>query len=215
MKKGLMTLGSIGLAALLTGCFGSNAAMDMHEHLENAVEKEQVFQEQQSPLTEAETREHELYSEMLEMTEVEDIEPLSEEAVESAEERRSIIEIEKESIDDAYNEFQEVTGYLDDLEEEARPAAEDMIAAMDARYEAYQDLYDEYMETIDLDIELYNMITQEELTREELQDQHDLVNDAYSRVNSLNSEFNKRTQEYNEAKRTFYQEADLNVEEPA
>ncbi|TMW73027.1 YkyA family protein [Alteribacter natronophilus] len=219
MKKGFMMLGSIGLAAVLSGCFGNSAAMDIHEHLENAVEKEQVFQEQQSPLTEAEVREHELYEEMLELSEVEEIEPLAEEAIESAEERRSIIETEKQSIDDAYSEFQEITGYTEDLEEEARNAAEDMTAAMDARYEVYQELYEEYLNTIELDIELYNLISQEVVNSpdellEELQGQHDRVNEAYERVNQLNSEFNERTQEYNEAKRTFYQEAELNVEEP-
>lgn len=204
------------LTALMVGCNEEeppNPAEFMYEHFEESVTIEKAVEDLQGPLTEAENNEFEWYEEMLSLTELEEIEELAEQAIQSAEERRALMNEEKEIIDNAYEEFQLAREFVEDFEEEeVRDKAESVMAIMDERYETYQDLYDKYIETIDMDIELYTMLYEEELTVEELQEKHESVNAAYREINELNSRFNELTSEFNAAKREFYELSGLQVE---
>ncbi|ADU30924.1 YkyA family protein [Evansella cellulosilytica] len=202
------------LAIFLTGCFNEseNPAQFMYEHLEEAVAIEVELGEKQAPLTEAENMEYELYEEMLTLSELSEIEELAQQAIESAESRRELMVEEKEIIDAAYEEFALAKAFIDDIEdEEIKQQADEMVSAMENRYEAYNELYNKYVETIDIDIELYSMVFQEELTVDELQAQHDIVNEAYNEINEFNDMFNQYTTAFNDAKRDFYEAAELDV----
>lgn len=213
MKITYILTASIFSLAVFTACSGEESSEQVYENWEEAVQIESEIESVQGPLAENEQQESTLYSEMLSLSEMEEIEPLSEEAVNSAEERRELMEEEKSIVDEAYEQFTDSTGYIEDIEEEAeREAAESVIASMDERYEAYNALHDQYMDSIDNDIELYEMIASEEVEVEELQAQHENVNESYEQISELNAEFNEKTNEFNDAKMDYYNEADLNVQ---
>ncbi|WP_280769141.1 YkyA family protein [Salipaludibacillus daqingensis] len=195
-----------------TACFGEQPAEIMYDHLEESVQIEKEVEEKQEPLTNAEQKEVDLYEEMLTLSSVEEIEPLADEAIDSAEERREIMEEEKELIEDSYSIFQEAEQQIDDIDEEdVQEAATKVVDTMNERYSVYQDLYEEYMQSIDEDILLYEMAKDEEIEVEVLQEQHEKVNEGYNRITELNQQFNQLTNDYNDAKINFYETAELNV----
>lgn len=208
-------LGGILLSLLfLGGCGGANPAETIYQYLEKAVVLEEMFEEQQQPLIEAEQKEHELYEEIISlgMSELEEIVTLSEQAIEIVDTRQSLIEQEKMSIEAGYNEFEKIKEELDNIREEnVRDVAEKMIVEMEGRYAAYQSLHESYSSALVLDRELYEMLQQEDLSIDELQEQIDKINEAYELVMTYKEEFNEKTENYNELKRSFYQEAQLDV----
>ncbi|MDQ0253883.1 tetratricopeptide (TPR) repeat protein [Evansella vedderi] len=215
LKISTITLVMFLLMVILAACSEEqppNPAEFMYEHFEEAVVIERAVEEIQVPLTEAENNEFEWYEEMLALSDLEEIEALAAQAIESAEERRALMDEEKEIIDNAFQEFQQAIDFIEDFQDEVvKEQAEDIVRMMEERHQTYQDLYNKYMETIDMDIELYTLIYQEELTIEELQEKHDLVNEAYQQINELNNQFNEITAEFNNAKREFYENAGLEV----
>ncbi|MDG5789488.1 YkyA family protein [Evansella sp. AB-P1] len=213
MKKLFMLFFVVLLIPILAGCEEEDNPVEfMYEHLEEAVSIERAVGEKQDPLTEAEDNELQWYTEMSETSDMEEIEYLAQQAIQSAEDRRELMEEEKEIIDEAFEEFQLAKPFIDDIEDESlQNNANSMVSIMEDRYEVYQELYEHYIETIDMDIELYTMYFQEDLAFEELQQQHDLVNEAYQRINELNQEFNEYTANFNESKRDFYDLAELDV----
>lgn len=215
MKKLKLGISAILLTAVMVGCNeeeAPNPAEFMYEHFEESVTIEKAVEDLQGPLTEAENNEFEWYEEMLTLSELEEIEELAEQAIQSAEERRTLMDEEKEIIDNAYEEFQLASEFVEDFEEEEiREKAESVMAIMTERYETYQELYTMYMETIDMDVELYTMLFEEELTVEELQEKHESVNEAYREINELNSRFNELTADFNSSKREFYELSGLQV----
>ncbi|PSL50853.1 putative cell-wall binding lipoprotein [Salsuginibacillus halophilus] len=210
--KSLLLLASV---LLLTAC-GTSTAEEMHEHLEKAVEMEEVFEEQQQPLVKAEEREHEIYQEILSLglAEMDEIEELAREAQELVEEREERIEQEYESLTASYNEFENAAEMVEDIEEDAvRSQAEEMVDHMESRFSAYESMHEGYETAIDLDRELYHMFLDDDLTIEELSEHIEEVNETYQQIIDDKESFNAYTDQYNEAKHAFYEEAGLDVEE--
>nr|WP_245345333.1 YkyA family protein [Halobacillus andaensis] len=199
---------------LMVACSSQSPEEQMYEHMEEAVSLEENFREQQEPLQELEQEEEEIYNQIIEMDseDMENIQELSAEAGSIVEERKERIDTEKESIDEAKEEFDEVKSLVDELEsEEAQDKANELIDTMDNRYEAYQDLYDAYQTALGLDSELYEMMQEEDLTKEDLQSKVDEINDSYNEVIEANEVFNQYTTDYNEMKKEFYDAAELDV----
>jgi hypothetical protein len=167
---------------LLTAC-GENPANTVYQHLENAVELEQPFEQQQD------------------------------EAIVSIQSRETMINHEKESIEESFQEFkkiEEAVGKIEDFE--VVDVLTDLVKVMHDRYNNYQKLYDSYVAAITLDRTLFEMLQDEELIMEDLQNQIDKVNEAYEKLEEYKKEFNKKTDEYNQLKREFYEKAELNVQ---
>lgn len=214
MKKLYINMVMAFTLIILSACTNEQPAELMFENLEESVQIEQEIEAKQGPLTEAEQNEAELYKEMLEISSVEEIEPLANEAITSAESRRSIMEEELELIDESYSIFLEVEPHVEDIDQEEpeqRTHGEDLIQVMNERYEVYQELHEVYMASVEQDIELYEMAMNEDVEMEELQAQHETVNESYSQITTLNDQFNELTTSYNEAKVSFYEESDLNI----
>ncbi len=83
---------------------------------------------------------------------------------------------------------------------------------MEGRYNAYQELHDAYAEGIERDKEMYQAMTNEDLTVDELQERIDQVNESYTIVTEQQEQFNTYTDQYNEAKASLYEAADLEQE---
>lgn len=206
-----MLLGGIFLG-LLTAC-GEKPVETVYHHLESAVELEVPFEEQQEPLQGAEKRENELFEEIvaLGLSDMERISSLSKEALSSIDSREEMLEKEKESIEASIDEFKQIEGQQEKIDEELVDQLMELKEKMLERYDSYQQLYDTYKQAIDGDRTLFTMLTKEELTLDELQEQIDLVNECYEQVTKNKEEFNRLTNEYNEEKRDFYESAELNV----
>ncbi|PFG12802.1 YkyA family protein [Bacillus sp. es.036] len=214
-RLGIISLFFCFLMLGLAGCqFGGSPAEKMYDHLEEAVALEDQFREQQEPLAKAEKKEQDIYNEIvaLSMEEFDKIEKLSKEAEENADQRLEYLKKEKESIDEAYEEFEEVKDLTEDLETDAaKKDAKSLIEIMDKRYEAYGKLHKEYKTAVEQDQKLYSSLQDKELTLEQLQEQIKVVNEKYGKVAKHKESFNKFTSEFNEAKKAFYESAELNV----
>uniref|UniRef100_A0A1S2LG25 Cell-wall binding lipoprotein n=1 Tax=Anaerobacillus isosaccharinicus TaxID=1532552 RepID=A0A1S2LG25_9BACI len=197
---------------LVVGCTKVNPAEDIYHHLEKAVSLEAAFEQQQEPLSKAENDEYELYDQILGLADLEEIKVLAVKAEELAVSRKSMIETERDSIDEAFQEFSQITPIIETIEnEELLKIANELVAIMDKRYQTYMELYNEYKVAIDLDLELYKLIQKEDLTIDELEAQHEKVNSSYEMVNGFKDQFNQYTIQYNDLKRNFYDLADLEV----
>jgi hypothetical protein len=202
------------MIALLFGCNGPKPAETIYEHLEKAVSLEAGFEEAQEPLVAAEESEQELYHQImkLSMSEFEKIKSLSEEALKLAAERKSLLLVEKESIQASYTEFERIEPLVIELkEEELKKSADSLYKAMEARRSSYETLHDDYLEAIQLDVELYELFQKEELTIDELKAHIEKLNTQYEKVMMAKDDFNLKTDEYNESKELFYEKADLNI----
>ncbi|MFN7251013.1 MAG: YkyA family protein [Anaerobacillus sp.] len=200
------------LLVVAVGCAKTNPAEEVYYHLEKAVSLESTFEEQQEPLSKAEIDEYELYDQILELSDLDEIKTLASNAEELANSRISMIELEKESIDEAYEEYTKIKAVIETFkDEDLKKLANQLVTVMDSRYETYLELYREYKEAITLDLELYQLIQKEDLTIDELEAQHDKVNISYERVNQYKEKFNEYTIQYNELKREFYDFAELDV----
>ncbi|WP_226034576.1 YkyA family protein [Aquibacillus saliphilus] len=200
---------------LLAGCSGESTTEDMYEHMEQAVTLEEDFADQQEPLVELEKKEKELYEEIINlgMDEFERVEELSQEALTAIEGRAEIIEIEKESIELAIEEFRKIKPLIEDIDdEELKEVADKMYTAMENRYNSYISLHDVYSNSLDKDKELYEMLQSEDLEEEELKNHIDTVNSTYDEVLEANETFNSDTDKYNQLKQDFYQKAEIDVE---
>jgi hypothetical protein len=199
---------------LLTAC-GENPANTVYHHLENAVELEQPFEQQQEPLQKAELKENELFEEIISlgMSEFEEIVKNADEAIVSIQSRETMINHEKESIEESFQEFKKIEEAVEKIEDfEVVNVLTDLVKVMHDRYNNYQKLYDSYVAAIALDRTLFEMLQDEDLIMEDLQNQIDKVNEAYEKLEEYKKEFNKKTDEYNQLKREFYKKAELNVQ---
>jgi soluble cytochrome b562 len=184
----------------------------MYEKLEKAVQIENEMASLQGPLVEAEEKELQLYDDMVGLSALEEIEPLSQEAIESAESRRTMMEEEKALFDEAFQIFQEAEQYAEELEEdEAKKAARTLIDIQHDRESVYEELYSEYVSSIDKDIKRFEMIAIEETVSDEQEKQQEKVNENYARITELSDQFNTLLNDYNEAKVAFYESAGFNV----
>ncbi|GAF14660.1 LOW QUALITY PROTEIN: lipoprotein [Bacillus sp. JCM 19045] len=212
-KKSLLTV--FACSTLLLAACGQTATETIYDHLEEAAEIEnEVFNEQQQPLIDAEEKEAELYQQIVEldMDSFDEIVSLSDEALASVEERRELIASEKESIEDGYSEFEKAVSNFEELEEEELTnRANEMQEAMDNRYESYQALYTVYERSLDLDQQLYDMLKDEELDVDTLTAHIEETNGVYQERDEATNQFNEYTDAYNDAKEAFYEASDLEV----
>lgn len=213
MKLKVLIIGLVSIA-LLTACSGESTTEQMYVHMEEAVELENDFVAQQQPLNELEAQEQELYQEItaLGSDDIEKIISLSDEALQSIEERRELLVAENKSINASKEEFDEIEPLLSDIEDEAvQTNANKMYDIMEERYQAYISLHDTYTVSLDNDQALYELLKQEEVEEEAVTEQIDKVNQQYEKVIEVNNVFSEKTKAFNESKKTFYESSDLNV----
>ncbi|WP_176215212.1 YkyA family protein [Cytobacillus gottheilii] len=187
----------------------------MYTVLENVVEAEKEFEEQQTPLVQLEKQEQELYDQIiaLSMKEFEEIQSLSDEALSSAAQREEHMEAEKQSIDASKEEFQKIPEIIDEIEEEElKSEAQQLYDTMMERYDLHDTLYAQYSEALNNDKKLYELFKTEDLTLDQLEEQITMINESYEQVLQTNEDFNEKTANYNDIKLSFYQAAGLEVD---
>ncbi len=214
-KKSFVSV-AFASSLLLSGCVnGESPEQEIFETLEKVVGLEESFETQQEPLLELEQKEKEVYNEIINlgMKEFDQIVKLSEEGLSLVEQREAAMHTEKESIETAREQFEEVKNSIELLEdEELKKEAQSLYQLMEKRYESYMTLFNDYMAATELDKELYVLFQTEDLTLEQLQLQINKINETYEKIQESNQLFNDFTEQYNEAKFTFYKNAGLDVE---
>lgn len=214
-KTGICMTILLLITLFLSGCLNRETPTEqMYTVLEEVVESEKGFEDQQTPLVELEKQEQELYDQIisLSMKEFEEIQKLSDEALTSANQREEHMKEEKQSIDASKEEFQKVPEIIEAMEDDTlKNQAQQLYDIMMERYELHDSLYSQYTDALNNDKKLYELFKTEDLTLEQLEEQITIINESYENVLEANKKFNEKTADYNETKLSFYQDAGLDV----
>ncbi|MDQ1003889.1 hypothetical protein QFZ28_004289 [Neobacillus niacini] len=204
------------ISCLLTGCVSKEKTTErMYQALENVVEAEKLFEEQQEPLVELEKQEKEIYNKImaLGMKQHDEIVKLSDEALSIINKRREHLQKEIDSINASKTEFkqaEEINNEINDHDQKKK--ASELLEIMRNRYKVHSQLTKEYSNALDSDKELYLMLKNESVSYEKLEDHVTNLNTIYKKVYDKNEEFNELTAQYNKKKLEFYREAGLKLE---
>lgn len=203
----------VAIIFILSGCAEKKTTIEkMYDVLENVVNKEKVFEEQQEPLVTLEKQEKDIYDQIIKqgMKEYDQIVKLSDEALALADKRKDRLEKETTSLKESEQEFSKVADLKEQLEDPAlKELADDLYNIMLKRYEAHRELYKQYSLALQYDEELYQMFKNKNLPLEDLEAQINKLNESYKKVYAANEQFNNYTEQYNEKKLTFYKKAGL------
>jgi hypothetical protein len=210
VRKNRKTLFLVFLG-LLAAC-GNNQGEKIYESWETAADKEKNISSFQESRTANESLEFDLFKSMSSKKTVEEINPLSEKAIASAEERKTLLHKERSMRREAYDQFQESLPENNNLEESIKASAEEAIELMEKRYNTYEKMIELYLDSIDKDVVLYQLLTEKSFSQEELEDNLRGVNSLYDEIDELNENFNHLTEEFNKAKLEFYSAAGLKIE---
>jgi hypothetical protein len=201
----------------LTGCISKESSAEkLYQVLENVVDAEKEFEEQQEPLVELERQEKEIYNEImtLGMKQHEKIVMLSDEALTIIEQRKHHLQLELDSINASKTEFKKVEEIINNIKDpDQKKKAEDLSKIMKKRYQLHNRLSKEYSSALDRDKELYLMLKEESILYDKLEAHVADLNTTYQKVLEANEEFNDLTAQYNEKKLEYYKQAGLNLEE--
>lgn len=213
LKKLSLAGGILFFTIMVSGCSASPEE-EIQSILEAAVQKEKGFEEQQTPITESEKKEKQLYGQIigLSMKEFDRIVRLSDDALKNIENREELIEKERKSILSAKEEFNKMKDKIKDIEDKKiRQQAIKVKETMDNRYAAHDELYKSYKESLSLDKQLYELFKKEDLKMDTLQEQINKINATYQKVLVANKKFNEETERYNKEKEALYKSADIKV----
>ncbi len=215
--KKLITLAGILVVIIgLSGCLNNSSPEEkIYETLEEVAALEEDFQKQQEPLQKLEEEDNELYGKIIQlgMKEIEEIQSLSNDAIEGIEERKELMKKEKAAISEAKDRFKDFNDQIKDLEDESlKTKANELNDTMTNRYDEYDELYKHYSKSLTQENELYTLLKKEDVTKDELQKQIEAINETYNSLMTSNDKFNDLTNEYNEQKITFYKSAKLDVD---
>lgn len=202
---------------ILSGCTPFQTTPEkIHEILENVVEKEILFEEQQEPLVQLEKDEQRLYGEIMELgtKNMDEIVRKSDEAIKIVDKRKVHMENEQKSLEASEKEFKKVKALIEKIDDDAIKAqADKLYAVMIERYRTHDELYSAYSKGLEQDKKLYNMLQAEERSLEELEAQIVKINEIYEKVIEHNGKFNDLTKEYNDTKHKFYELSGLDIDE--
>ncbi|SDC09542.1 YkyA family protein [Shouchella lonarensis] len=204
-KSRWFMLGFCFLILFLSGC--GTTKEKVQRYLDDAAREEQVFQEQQQLLKEAEEAETKLYEQLLalEQQQYDQSVFLADQAVQSVQKRRELVEKEKESVEKGYEVFEQAVPLFKELNEEQLVVqAKKVREAMEKRYDLYMSLHETYGSFLDLTEKLYHLLQEEEVSLEMFQVQVEKVAGAYEELSQLTDRFNEQTDTYNEEKKNLY-----------
>jgi len=188
----------------------------MHGKLEQVVELEKEFEDQQDPLVKLEKSEQEIYAKIISLglEKMDEIKSLSDEALASVAKREEYMNKEEESIQKSKEAFEKVKPIMEDMDEDEKDLkakADDLYNVMMDRYEVHDQLYANYTTGLNYDKELYEMFKNKDVKIDALEEQINKINEVYQKVLANNEEFNKLTKQYNEQKLDFYKKAGVEI----
>ncbi|SDW01608.1 Putative cell-wall binding lipoprotein [Marinococcus luteus] len=205
MNKKVTGAAVVTLSALVLSACGSPQG-SIQDHWSEAAGAEEDFPEMDEELTELAQEEQNVFENLTsyENDEQKKIESSVEEAVSSVNERKELMEKEREEINQAYGEAMEADEPIENLEnEKMTEKAKQAQQAMEKRNEAFNGVHEAYMEAADKEIDMYESFNDEDLELEAIEEQLDTINSSYEEVESYRETFNTETKAFNEAKNAF------------
>jgi hypothetical protein len=216
LKRPILWIVLLVVLIILSGCLNQKTTAEkMYEVMEKVVLEETTFENQQSPLVQAEKEEKQLYDQIISlgMKEYEQILKLADEALLLVEKRKALMANETESIEKSEVEFKKLLPYIEKLDEPTlKKDAKKLYKIMLQRYKLHENLNQAYLDATKLDTELYQMFKRKDLSMEDLENQINQINIKYEEIFEINKQFNLNTEEYNDLKLVFYQKAGFKIE---
>jgi hypothetical protein len=216
LKRPILWIVLLVVLIILSGCLNQKTTAEkMYEVMEKVVLEETTFENQQSPLVQAEKEEKQLYDQIISlgMKEYEQILKLADEALLLVEKRKALMANETESIEKSEVEFKKLLPYIEKLDEPTlKKDAKKLYKIMLQRYKLHENLNQAYLDVTKLDTELYQMFKRKDLSMEDLENQINQINIKYEEIFEINKQFNLNTEEYNDLKLVFYQKAGFKIE---
>lgn len=207
--KGDSIVKKLAIATALTGilflsaCSGASTEEQLNEILETTFEEEAEYREVQSELQSREQNEQEIFESIMALTKEQqsEVEEKSQEAIASADERLELLGTERESMQNAAEEFKGIDQLIEETEEEnVKSDLEALREQMDERFAKHSEFTDAYEALIERQKELYGMVAEEDMDLATLQDKTDEVNDQNDLVQEAVTAFNEQTEQFNELK---------------
>lgn len=215
IEKVLLTIVLLATVGIASGCLQFQTPSEkIYEKLEEVVAIEKDFEEQQDPLVTLEKKEQEYYSNIIELglDKMDEINKISDKALESIAKRKEHMDIEEASIQESKQAFETIQTHIEDIEEtELKEKAQELYDTMMNRYSVHDELYENYSTGLLYDQTLYEMFKKEDLSIDDLEEQIKKINDIYQVVLENNEKFNELTKKYNELKLSFYEESGIEV----
>lgn len=207
MKKGLLGL-VLGSTIVLSGCtFGSSAHEQLSQALTDIYEEEQGYRNAQKELASLEKKEQATFNEVMALTQddTEKVKTFVSELNDSVEQRLSLLEEEKQSMNNAKEKVSAIEDVSSEVKDEkAKTSIKELDAAMEDRYAAHEKVTTEYIALTDQQTVLYEMLSNEETKQEDLQKQVTVVNSQNDKVQEAIQKFNDSTIAINELKSNVY-----------
>ncbi|RAK23200.1 putative cell-wall binding lipoprotein [Anoxybacillus vitaminiphilus] len=192
----------------IAGCSILPREQSLLSALEKLVEYEEEFNKQQKSLVELEKKEKEIYDRVMSlgMKQFSEISRLSKEALKIIEKREKRIKKEYDSIQMAKKQLEAVKTEISLLSDQLiKEDASHLVGLLEKRYMTYDELYNYYQQALQLEIDLYRMFQNEQLTLEQLEQQVVKINSAYHQIKKANEQFNRYTVQYNEEKKALFE----------
>lgn len=207
--KGDFIVKKIAIGAVLAGslflsaCSGASTEEQLNEILEATFDAEAGYREVQGELQSREQNEQEIFESIMALTKEQqpEVEEKSQEAIASADERLDLLETERESMQNAAEEFAAIDELIEETEEQAvKSDLQALDERMEERFAKHGEFTDAYQGLIEHQKELYAMVAEEDMDLATLQDKTDEVNEQNELVQESVTAFNEQTEQFNELK---------------
>ncbi|MCI1589474.1 YkyA family protein [Heyndrickxia oleronia] len=202
------------ILGLLTGC-KVVPEEKIYDIMEQTVVKEKDFEKQQKPLTELESKEKKIFEEIMDlgMKDMEQMTKLANLALDNLKERKEKMELEQKSMIASKKEFSKIEDPIEKIEsKQLKKEAQDLFQLMEKRYAFHDRLYEAYNKGIETNIQLYKLLMKKDVSMDDLENQIEITNKAYSEVLKMNEQFNEQTKKFNNEKKKFYKLAKINID---
>lgn len=199
---------------IITACQNDETESDIYHYLEETAVHEETLSDTRDEMAQLEDDEHHLYTDLIEQSfdDQEIIEKYVEEANQLIDERLQLVEQEKEHMERSHEEFSHIEPLIAQVaNEDTQASAKDMYEIMLKRYDIYDEWYEKYVERLNHEEVLYALFLEEEFDLEKVNKQVETINETYDEAQLILDQFGEQTKKYNEAKRSFYDQSDLDI----
>ena len=198
-KRYFTLAGLLILIVGLTGCLNNSSPEEkIYDTLEEVASLEKDFKEQQEPLQKLEEEDNEIYGKIIQlgMKELEEIQALSNDAIEGIEKRKDLMEKEKAAINNAKERFKDIDGQIKELEDTSlQTEANNLKEIRTNRFDAYDELHNYYTTSLKQETELYELFKEKDAAKEDLEAKIEEINKTYNSLMDSNKRFNELTNE--------------------
>ncbi|MED1204237.1 YkyA family protein [Heyndrickxia acidicola] len=201
-------------AIILAGCQNVTPEEKVYRILEESMQKEKTFEQQQEPLKEMESQESVLFKEIMDagMKNEKRVSALSRAALSNLQKRKVLMSKEQVSILASKREFDKIKDPLSKINNiKRKKEVTELYQTMEERYKIHNHLFDSYKKGLYLDENVYKMLLNKSLNIDLFEKQIDKTNVAFAVVMKSNEDFNAKTQLFNNEKQSFYKNAGLNM----